>query len=228
MPIPDPTLPFTLHGCWEVWEKMDQPKSIRRMIDLLEHSVFETPALAFDTAKALVESTCKTVLTERSSPVNPLWDIPKLLKEALKAIDLVPDGYEGEAAELMRQIAGGLQNAVKNLGELRTKEGLVGHGRDAFSKQLETTHAMFAAKAADTVVHFLYMAHLNYPTVTATPSLSLEDNPDFNQHVDDLHEVFIFDGVYSASEVLFRVDPEAYRDSLANFRADQALEEGEP
>lgn len=71
MPLPDAGLPFTLHGCWEVWERMNKPENIERMIDLLERSVVESPEYAFDAAKSLVESTCKTILQDKGLAADP-------------------------------------------------------------------------------------------------------------------------------------------------------------
>lgn len=213
--------PFTMHGCREVWEHMGSPDTIGRMIDLCERSVLDAPAFVFDTSKSLVESVCKTVMAERAVTADTRWDLPKLLKETLKCLGLVPDGYTGDGEELMRRMAGGLQTTVQALGELRTKEGLLGHGKDAFAKQLAIPHALFAARSADAVIHFLYMAHIGNFEGRTEERLELEDNPEFNQYVDDLHEVVVFEAPYQASEVLFRVDLDAYRNYLATFDPDQ-------
>lgn len=223
MPLPDPNAPFTLNGCWEVWERMSKPDDIRRMIELLERSVKDGPEYAFDAAKNLIESTCKTILQERSLACDEGWDVPKLLKETLKALNLVPDGYAAEVAEVMRKIAGGLQTTVQSLGELRNKAGGLGHGRVANTQHLEALQAVFAARAADTVVHLMYMAHVEY--LPKAPPLLLEDNPNFNEYVDELHEeTDIFEARYKASEILYRVDLEAYRDYLTAYLDEQNAE----
>jgi hypothetical protein len=53
---------------------------------------------------------------------------------------------------------------------------------------------------------------------TTNTRLEYEDNEDFNSYIDDANEqVWIFDLTYSASEVLFFVDQQAYRDQLADY-----------
>jgi hypothetical protein len=69
--------------------------------------------LAFDLAKTLLESACKTVLSERKCNYDNGWDLPKLLKEALGQLRLVPAGLDGEreVSESLRRMAGGLSRA---------------------------------------------------------------------------------------------------------------------
>lgn len=92
----------------------------------------------------------------------------KLVKETLKAVDLVPDGYAGEAASLLTRISQGLTSTTQFLGELRNKEGGLGHGKVANAAQLGVIQAVFAARAADTVVHVAPRVHAQNHTRSAT------------------------------------------------------------
>jgi Abortive infection C-terminus len=222
---------FALYGCRDVWRQMGEPSNIGRMIELLEDAVLKDPSLAFDTAKSLIESACRTVFLERSQPCDTGWDLPKLLKETLKFIDLVPENYDGKGKELMQKIAGGLQTTVQTLGELRSAEGMLGHGKAANAPQLDVVHALFAARAADSVVHFVYNAHRAYPGVVNAPTAApvpdpLEDDEVFNSYVDDLHggEWNVFEVPFKPSYVLRELDPDAYRSYLTGYRLDQSAE----
>jgi Abortive infection C-terminus len=226
---------FTLPGCRDVWRQMGEPSNIGHMIELLENAIESNPAIAFDTAKSLIESTCRTVFSERAQEYDHTWDLPKLLKETMKFIDLVPETYEGKGEELMKRIAAGLVSTVQTLGELRSVEGMLGHGKAAHAPQLDLIHALFAARAAESVVHFVYTAHRAYPGVVnvpiATPeSQPLEDDESFNAYLDELHgDWSVFEVAFKPSDVLRKLEPDSYRLYLTDYRSEQDAEiaEGE-
>ena len=223
---------FTLHGCRDVWQQMGEPNNIERMIRLLEGAVLNDPALAFDTAKSLIESVCRTIFLERNEPCDTAWDVPKLLKETTRFIGLTPDGHDPAVSDILRRIAGGLQNTIQSLGELRSKQGLIGHGKEANAPELDGLHALFAARAADSLVHFVYTAHRAYPgvvnaAVVAVVPDPLEDYEPFNAYVDELHgEWNVFEVPFKPSYVLRSLDPDAYRSYLTEYRTEQSEEEG--
>ncbi len=193
---------------------------LERQVTALESAVIDNPGLAFDLSKSIIESACKTILTDRGHLVDEDLDLPKLLKETLSKLKLVPAEYaanDGVAGSLRKTLAG-LQTVIQGLCELRNMEGFASHGRDAFAKQLEATQAQLAARAADTVVNFLFKTHRGYSSQELMRRVAYEDQADFNTFVDDAHEaVEIFDMSYRPSEVLFRVDQEAYKNFLADF-----------
>ncbi len=63
---------------------MDAPE-LRRQIDRMRGALEQDPSLAIGTAKELVETTCKTILTERGVSIDTKWDVPRLVKETRKA-----------------------------------------------------------------------------------------------------------------------------------------------
>ena len=84
---------------------------------------------------------------------------------------------------------------------------------------MESVQALLAAQAADAIVGFLHRVHRQERGPVPSARLDYDDNGDFNTYVDESNEqVRIFDLGYRASEVLFAVDHEAYRDLLANFK----------
>jgi hypothetical protein len=83
---------------------------------------------------------------------------------------------------------------------------------------MESVQALLAAEAADTVVGFLHRVHRQDKTLSPSPRLMYEDNPAFNDSVDETHGMIrIFDAEFRASEVLFQMEPETYRVYLAEF-----------
>ncbi len=60
-------------------------------MNALKKSIDQDPELAIGSTKELVEATLKTILTELKIPADKDDDIPKLLKQVQKALELVPD-----------------------------------------------------------------------------------------------------------------------------------------
>jgi hypothetical protein len=200
---------------------------IERQVIALEDAINSTPGLAFDLAKTLIESTCKTVLDKRQFPYQESWDLPKLLKETLNQLRLVPESLREEegVSESLRKVAGGLQTVIQGISELRNTYGFASHGKSFSFQQLEAHQALLVARAADTIVNFIFRVDLEYPASTEAPRPAYEDNPDFNQYVDDNNEpVRIFELEFEPSKVLFEMDPQAYEDYLENFREQVGLD----
>ena len=193
---------------------------IQQQINTLEEAVDANPGLAFDLAKTLLESVCKTVLEERKCIYDDRWDLPKLLKETLDRIRLVPEQIAAEEriSNSLQKTVRGLQTVVQGICELRNTHGFASHGKGPTFHQLDRAHALLVARATDTIVNFLFRAYQNYSASTPQAPLTYEDNAKFNQYIDENNEtVRIFDLRYKPSEVLFRLDIQAYEDLLMQF-----------
>ena len=59
---------------------------IEEQVKALEQAVTDNPGLAFDLAKTLIESACRTILTERRIPFDKDDNLPKLYKVATQMI----------------------------------------------------------------------------------------------------------------------------------------------
>lgn len=203
---------------------------IKEQIVALEDAVTSNPGLAFDLAKTLLESTCKTVLTDRGCEYNQGWDLPRLLKETLDQLRLVPeqlDDAEG-ASDSLRKTIGGLQTVIQGICELRNTRGFASHGKEPSFQQLEPVHALLVARAADAIVHFVFRAHYYYQATPPSQPPAYEDNPAFNEYIDEVSgPVRILDLTYRASEVLFQVDQQAYQNHLAEFEGQREPEADE-
>jgi hypothetical protein len=82
--------------------------------------------------------------------------------------------------------------------------------------------ALLVAQAADAIVGFLYRIHQQERETPPRVRLEYGDNSDFNSYIDDENSlVHIFALEYRPSEVLFAVDPEAYRDALEGYDSDE-------
>lgn len=133
---------------------------IRRM----EQTMHTDPALAIGTAKELVETVCKTILTERGKGITGTPDMPTLTKEAFKELRLVPEGIPEEArgAKAIRVLLSNLGTIANNLAEIRNLYG-TGHGPLGTAKGLGARHAKLAVGAAATLAMFLFETHKEAP-----------------------------------------------------------------
>lgn len=216
--------PFVMHGAREIIEFSGGAVHIEQQIRALENAVAESPNLAFDLSRSLVESVCKTILGDRGNGDCDSLGFKDLLKKTYGEVKRVPDSHAAktDVVDSINKVLENLDNVIFGLTSLRHAEGLASHGKDGYTLSLESIQAQLSARAADTVVHFLFMAHKNYPDIPRSRVLSLSDNPDFNEFVDENSDpVHVLDLIYPPSEVLFSVDEEAYRDKLAAYRSDQ-------
>lgn len=223
MAAPSHTSPFVMHGAREALAT--GLAHIEQQVTAIEQAVSTNPGLAFDLAKTLLESTCKGILAERKAACDDAWDLPKLLKEPLGNLRLVPAGLPAakEVTDSLRKTAGGLQTVIQGICEIRNSHGFASHGKDPAFQQLDAAQALLVARAADAIVAFLFRMHRDAGGAKPAPGLVFSGFAAFNDYVDEANgPVRIFDLEYRASEVLFQVDPRAYEDYLAGFEPEDA------
>jgi hypothetical protein len=195
-------------------------RHIEEQVRGIERAVVENPGLAFDLAKTLVESACRTILTERKVAFGLDEDLPRIFRAVTINLPMLPvaASTEAEARRSLVQTLNGLHTALQGVCELRNAHGFASHGTDGPRPRMESVQALLAAQAADAIVGFLHRVHSQERLTGPTTSPSFDANPEFNTHVDDSNDaVQIFQLVYRPSEVLFAVDQQAYRDLLADF-----------
>ncbi|MDT4839506.1 hypothetical protein FQZ97_732980 [compost metagenome] len=125
-------------------------------IERLENAVDRDPALAIGTAKELVETCCKSILTKRDIPFTKSDDLGDLTKKVTKALQLVPEGISEAAkgAENIKMILRNLAQLTSNLAQLRRLYG-TGHGRDGQHRGLQPRHARLAVASAVAFIDFV-------------------------------------------------------------------------
>ncbi|MBS1723120.1 MAG: abortive infection family protein [Armatimonadetes bacterium] len=209
---------FSLMGCREL--VLPTESRFESHVKALEESVTSGPEFTFDLAKSLVESVCKTVLSDLGFPADPGWDAPRLLKETTMRLDLLPRGHpkQAEGREAVIKANRGLIQAIQGLCELRNLYGSVSHGKDVADAQLEERQAWLAAQAADTIASFLFRAHRDALTRSPGARVYYNDHQDFNQWLDDQYEpVTIGTESFLVSRILFHAAPGAYRTALNDY-----------
>lgn len=224
MTDPGPADGFTMYGARAAIA--NGLAHIEAQVEGIEFAVANNPGLAFDLARALVESACRTILSERSISFDLDDDLPHLFKTVSRHLPLLPADASGEveARRSVEQTLKGLHTALQGVCSLRNAYGFASHGADGPRPTLESLQALLAAQAADTLIGFLYRVHLQDRMIVPTaPPLVFDDCTKFNAYLDEANEVVrIFELKYRPSEVLFSVDQDAYRELLDGFEPDDA------
>lgn len=217
-----------MHGARDAvaqgWTHIDE------QVRAIEEAVFENPSLAFDLAKTLVESACRTILTERTVAFDKDDDMQALFQLTKQNLPMLPTDAtaEREARKSLEQTLNGLNTALQGVCELRNVYGFASHGTDGTRAAMESTQALLAAQSADAIVGFLSRVHRQEPAAPGE-RLHFDDAKDFNSYIDDANEpIRIFELEYRPSEVLYAVDLEAYRDMWLGFDPAESSEDPEP
>ena len=129
---------------------------MRGEVQRLERAVDTDPSLAVGTAKDLVETCCKTILTRRNVDMPKTADLPKLVRLVATELKLVPDGISEatKGANIIRGILTNLAVLTHGLAELRGLYGS-GHGRDGKHRGLGPRHARLAVATAVAFIDFV-------------------------------------------------------------------------
>lgn len=143
----------------EAISPLDLPH-LQQQIERMRASTDTDPWLAIGTAKELVETTCKTILRERSATLPGRPEIPELIKATRESLQLLPDQVPNAAkgADTIRRLLSNLGTIAQNLAELRRDYG-TGHGQDGRATGLDARHARLAVNSAVTLVTFLIETH---------------------------------------------------------------------
>jgi hypothetical protein len=218
--------PFAMHGARSAMTV--GLSHIEEQVKGIERAVVENPGLEFDLAKTLIESACRTILTERSVAFDPGDDLPKLFKTATQQLPFLPPSASGEAEarKSLVQTLSGLSRAVQGVCELRNACGFASHGSESPRPAMEGVQALLAASAADAIIGFLHRVHRQDRVLPPSSAAEYDKNPEFNDSVDDAHGMIrIFEVEFKPSEVLFRMEPESYRIYLTEYEPEPATEE---
>jgi hypothetical protein len=126
-------------------------------IDRINSSIATDPALAIGSTKELIEATLKTILNGSGSSYDDKKDdIPKLLKQVQKLLELAPDEIDSskKGSEIIKRVLSNLGSVAIGIAELRNLYGS-GHGRGEQAKGLTARHAKLVVGAGTTLCSFL-------------------------------------------------------------------------
>jgi Abortive infection C-terminus len=126
-------------------------------IDRINASIETDPSLAIGSTKELIEATLKTILNGCNLVYDDKKDdIPKLLKQVQKVLELAPDDVDSskKGAEIIKKVLSNLGSVAVGIAELRNLYGS-GHGKGQKSQGLTSRHARLVVGSGTTLCTFL-------------------------------------------------------------------------
>lgn len=175
--------------------------------------------LCVENAKSLLESIAKEICTSRGQDFLVDDSTSKLLKLAFGSL-----GYHNR--EAVQKIGGAIAGIGHQMSSLRNALGDTAHGRPLNELQrrktaIERASSDFLLHSTELVSCFLIqMFEANESAPTETESVVYyEDNVEFNDSWDEQYGEFTM-GEYSfwASQILFTLDPLAYRNEIQAYK----------
>ena len=229
---------FQLSACRELLDVHPESLRIREQVEALEEAMPDRPGVVVSFCRTIIETTCKTILTDRSVPIDASWEAPKLVSEALKYLNLGPSEDGGVDAKLRsgaESLVRGLIQIITGVVEIRNAHGSAAHGADAYEPLLDSRYAEILARATDAVVGLLFKTHLRSAHRHPLSRFRYGEHSDFDEHIDNIYGPFEVVGEsLLASEALYQIKFETYRVALVEFRQEQeatngaGAEDGEP
>jgi AbiJ N-terminal domain 3/Abortive infection C-terminus len=130
---------------------------LSQQVTRMESALTGDTELVIGTAKELVETVCKTILHDFSVEPDKDWDLPRLVRETMGKLSLLPVQVDAAVAgaRSLRMVLQSLATTVQGLSELRNPYG-TGHGKAADSRGLELRHGRLAVRMAAALATFLY------------------------------------------------------------------------
>lgn len=198
---------------------------IDKQVQALEEAVNSNAGYAFDLAKTLVESVCKAILKERNIAFSEKDDMPKLFKQVVGEVPLVPKGaIKNSEVELsIKKTVNGLSTALLGVCELRNKCGFASHGSGDLRPEMDRAQALLAAQTADTIIGFLFEAHMSDQINKESKEILYNKEEALNDWIDNQVEpIDILGCRFLPSEIVFMLDKAAYKDFKMAFESEAA------
>lgn len=209
-----------LHGVRQIlleWKS----SHLEEIVDVIETGLRDESDTAIDGAKCLIESVCKTILTERGRDIGKTDSPGTLIRKTTQALEISDE--DGGAS--LQQMIRGMTGAADGLEAMRNAFGPLGHGRDARHGKLGDWHRLMAVRTAETIAVLLYEAHCaRTNNLRYTRTEFNEESPD-NAKIDrladiqidqDTREVVINEAYrYRPSQILYDLDREGYMNERA-------------
>lgn len=212
---------FTLQNLTYALADAQDAIHLNEQKERLEQAVINGDApLTLDTAKTLLETIFKTVLTDRLGDPNLGHKFPPLYKKVREELKF----NENEDANSLLGNLG--STIVHNVSELRNKFGAASHGDDGyFETPIQMNDAEMIAHVVDGLAGFIYGKHKHLSSPESAQRIYYSDYPTFNNYLDEQYpgyklELGMKSGVdLSTSEIIFMSDETLYREMLIQFRA---------
>ena len=188
-----------------------------RRIEALSESDFSS---CVENAKAILESVSKEICQKRGQTIGKNDSVAKVMKTAFDSFGYPKNGT-------FPQIAGAISNIGQQMGNLRNDIGMTAHGKTM--GELETRNQAISQLSLDFLLHsteivacfLIELFETEFPKKVEMQEVELkyEDEPDFNEVWDETFGDFgMGDYSFTASEILFNCDQQAYEEELKIFK----------
>lgn len=199
-------------------EKNEWLNELETLLSEIEANIENEPDISIESCKSLLESIARNIL----SRLDPTYDEKStrgidptaLLKNAKDR--LLEKSSENEEVLIVR-----LTSVVQVINELRNQRGDIAHGRNLPKKMRSSIQLAQAIKSfTDGFASYLLYLYFSID-LTYTEPIKYEDNPDFNDYLDEENPI---KGIVKYSKAFFDQDHVAYESELEEFRGDLSSE----
>jgi hypothetical protein len=210
---------YVLNGLRQILDTNREAEFLEGQVHILEETVYPYPGLAFDLARAIVETTCITICANLGEELDLNLSAGEKLHRTLCAVGAHPSLHpDADYKSVIGEITSGLFKVLNGVTFLRNKNGLASHGKDAFSRLGDIPQAETVAGATDVIVKYLIEAWLILMKPREKAVTIYEDFQEFNAYLDEsVDTIKLFGNEYLASRALFDLDIEAYLSAFADW-----------
>lgn len=201
-----------MHWIREHINKIPSLNGFESHVSTIERSVESNPALCIETCKSLVESICKTILTNQNANYNEYDKFNVIVKKTMESLVSPNERYKEELIELARRIA----SVSQILAEIRNKSGFASHGQDIKHPAINSTLSLLAFKAADVIGGFIMHYYITN-TTRRDSRIHYEDCRLFNELFDEDNPLELGGVILSSSEALYYQDYQAYKELYFSY-----------
>lgn len=200
-------------------DKFSRWQPLGEYIDRIEGYRQTDFSVCVENSKSLLESIAKEICTKKGQPLVGNEAVSKVIGLSFGSLGYAP-------SNTIRQIGQSIANIGQQMGNFRNEVGATAHGKtmDELRDRQTSIHDLtgdFLLLQSEIVACFLIEAfETDNPLTTTERMLKLYDNPDFNEKWDEIYGEFRMteDYTYTASEILFNVDNEAYKTELNLYK----------
>ncbi|OQB72837.1 MAG: hypothetical protein BWX92_03528 [Deltaproteobacteria bacterium ADurb.Bin135] len=208
----------------QVIEQYGRWSDLRIYTQRIDTYIQDDFSTAFENAKSLLETICKEICKLKNISIEENATTNKILKQAFNSL-----GYANQ--ELVNHISTALASIGQEMGNLRNEIGITAHGKELEelkerNSRVDEMTREFLIDSTEIIATFLIRAFENKNPrrhiETYKDKISFDDNAEFNDLLDESYGDFDMGGYsYSASEILFYVDYNAYLTELKTFKEDK-------
>lgn len=204
-------------------ERYPRWQPLNQYVERIELTVDSDFPACVGNAKCLLEAVGKEICVWQEVELTPNSKLAGVIKTAFKALGIKGDDH-------LVQISTSLASIAQRIGKLRNDIDTNAHGKplaELEQTKADTAHsytAEFLLGSADLISSFLIETFEQFRLQkeieeAEEPEPEYEDFEDFTAAFDEQYgEVFIGDYSYQPSEVLFRLDPQAFNTEHGLYR----------